>query len=277
MDLHVSLPGGLFGADFVRQDAVLQEITGRLEERLQQCVEETSEGPARVSAVLGEALQSVGGQPADRDLAASLCVADRQFLMMCLAQMIDGDQVWMSASCTSCAAPFDMLLTRSALPVQSAGAGFPTATVWLNDRETRFRVATGADQEALLSLGEEHALRHLLSACLQSFSGGGSSDELINDLSGDDIAAIEAALETVAPTVCTTLQTRCPECDEAQSFPLNPYSLAGQQSSDLYRDVHSLASHYHWSESQILDLPRERRQLYLRYVAADLGVSHGES
>ncbi|MGH7392800.1 MAG: DUF6760 family protein [Candidatus Rokuibacteriota bacterium] len=38
----------------------------------------------------------------------------------------------------------------------------------------------------------------------------------------------------------------------------------------LYRDVHALAWHYHWSEREILTLPREKRRRYLGLLAQAL-------
>ena len=41
------------------------------------------------------------------------------------------------------------------------------------------------------------------------------------------------------------------------------YRELGRRESELYREVHLLALHYHWSESQILRLSRRKRSLYL--------------
>jgi len=35
----------------------------------------------------------------------------------------------------------------------------------------------------------------------------------------------------------------------------------------LYEEIHVMALHYHWSEAQILALPRNRRQRYLALIA----------
>jgi hypothetical protein len=39
----------------------------------------------------------------------------------------------------------------------------------------------------------------------------------------------------------------------------------------LYEEVHVLATHYHWSESDILALPRRKRLRYLDLIARQLG------
>jgi hypothetical protein len=40
----------------------------------------------------------------------------------------------------------------------------------------------------------------------------------------------------------------------------------------LLDEVHAIAWHYHWSESEILDLPRARRRRYLDLIASSLGT-----
>ncbi len=35
---------------------------------------------------------------------------------------------------------------------------------------------------------------------------------------------------------------------------------------ELYKEVHTLASHYHWSENEILDLTRNKRKEYLELI-----------
>ena len=43
----------------------------------------------------------------------------------------------------------------------------------------------------------------------------------------------------------------------------------------LYRQVHHLALRYHWSEADILALPRSKRVRYLT-LPAEQGEQHGE-
>jgi hypothetical protein len=46
-----------------------------------------------------------------------------------------------------------------------------------------------------------------------------------------------------------------------------------RSTSELYDEVHTLAWHYHWSEAEILALPRVRRQLYLSRVDRARGMT----
>jgi hypothetical protein len=41
----------------------------------------------------------------------------------------------------------------------------------------------------------------------------------------------------------------------------------------LYEEVHHLAYHYHWTERDILELPRSKRRRYLALLASKLEQS----
>ncbi|WP_158497826.1 DUF6760 family protein [Pseudoxanthomonas suwonensis] len=45
----------------------------------------------------------------------------------------------------------------------------------------------------------------------------------------------------------------------------------------LYEETHVLAMHYHWSEPQILALPRSKRQRYLALIARQHPASGAEA
>ena len=57
-----------------------------------------------------------------------------------------------------------------------------------------------------------------------------------------------------------------------QRLSLDPYAVPGLEPRQLYGEVHTLAIWYHWSESAILTLPRERRRMYLRFIDQSRGM-----
>ncbi len=86
-------------------------------------------------------------------------------------------------------------------------------------------------------------------------------------------------MEVAAPHVDLTLAAHCPECDREFTVPfdLQGFFLAECQTSRdfLYREVHYLAYHYHWSEHEILALTREKRRKYIAILAEEQRrVSH---
>ena len=103
--------------------------------------------------------------------------------------------------------------------------------------------------------------------------------EVIHRLSPLARAEIERHMEVAAPHVDLTLAAHCPECDREFTVPfdLQGFFLAECQTSRdlLYREVHYLAYHYHWSEQEILALSREKRRKYIAILAEELRrVSH---
>jgi hypothetical protein len=87
-------------------------------------------------------------------------------------------------------------------------------------------------------------------------------------------AEIERHMEESAPHVDLTLAARCPECERefAVPFDLLGFFLGECKTSRelLYREVHYLAYHYHWSEQEILALSREKRRKYIALLADEL-------
>ena len=92
-------------------------------------------------------------------------------------------------------------------------------------------------------------------------------------LNESDIEAIDEALDTASPSVCDQLLVTCPECDCSQRAELDHYTLSGINERLFYDEIHTLASHYHWSEEAILNLPRKRRRLYLSLINRSAGMT----
>jgi hypothetical protein len=81
-------------------------------------------------------------------------------------------------------------------------------------------------------------------------------------------------MEAAAPQVDLTLAAHCPECEREFAVPFDlPGFFLGECKTSrelLYREVHYLAYHYHWSEQEIMALPREKRRTYITLLAEEL-------
>ena len=77
----------------------------------------------------------------------------------------------------------------------------------------------------------------------------------------------EAVMEAMAPCLACELQAVCPECGLATPIYFEPRHFCLRELRDraasVYADVDLLARRYHWSEDQILALPRTRRAAYV--------------
>jgi hypothetical protein len=257
------LPGGALLGERLAREAQFRPFTGRLEEELAELGAQAGSRPARVSALLAAALAHVGGRKATRELVAALGTTDRQFLMLALALEHTEDEQWRHLDCPACGARFDIGFRLSALPVTPAAEGYPWTQLSVAGKRLRLRMPTGEDEERAAALERRSARRALALACVASVDGAVPAPAALEALGEAEVDAIDAALDAMAPQVSTTLVTACSECGAAHTLELEPYDLFLPPPADLYREVHALALRYHWSEDEILELPRERRRLYL--------------
>jgi len=270
--MDISLPGGLAEKGRVQHQAGFRPLTGRIELALIELNKERDRS-SYVTAVLNSVVESIGNQPISSERASNLCIADRQYLMLRLAALLNGEQMWLKAYCGHCEAPFDIDVQRSDLPVKKAGEGYPNVTVRVNGSVIIARVLTGADQQAIGEQKEEQAMQQLLQRSICTVDGKSPSIEFIKKLTESDIEAIDEALDDISPAVCNQLLVTCPNCRQEQYVELDHYDLANINEYYFYDEVHTLASHYHWSEAAILDLPQCRRRLYLDKISRSAGMS----
>jgi hypothetical protein len=128
-----------------------------------------------------------------------------------------------------------------------------------------FRLPTGADLEEVARIADENLRPWLLRRLALEPEQLGEIDEAL-------WAEADAALEAVAPGVINQVQAECPECGASNSVDLDPYRVLARRSDDLLRQVHRIATHYHWSEAEILAMPRMRRQRYLDLIDRARGM-----
>jgi hypothetical protein len=258
------LPGGIVRDGERRRHFAFRPVDGALEAALAEAVAAPSL-PAAVTAALAVALAEVGGEPATPAVVRELAVGDRQFLARQLSGHLGRGRVWLTATCTACGESFDFAVPQTELPVKEAGAGYPYAEVETPRRRLRLRVPTGADQEAIAGLGDDDAVRLLFERCLLAGDAAADADD-------GELAAAETAVEAVAPEVALAAVAACPACGAGNEIAVDPYLVLAVHPEELFVEVHRLASSYHWSEAEILALPRDRRRLYLRLIDRARGV-----
>jgi hypothetical protein len=261
------LPGGVLRGGQLRRRVRLREPDGALELLIAEAPARSGSFHAGVSRVLGALVADVDGEAFGYEQAQALCVADRQFLMHRATTLLGMAHHWISTSCVDCGSRFELEVDFEALPVGEAGPGFPFATVDTAAGSLELRVPIGSDEVAIEAVDDAaEAERALLRRCVVR-------GELPEAVSGDDLARIEAALDEISPWVVTELAGTCPACGATHQVPLDPYVVMRRSIRELYDDVHVLAWHYHWSEVEILALPRERRRLYLTRIDRARGLT----
>ena len=92
---------------------------------------------------------------------------------------------------------------------------------------------------------------------------------------GDAQRAAERALDAIAPTLRTDVEGPCPECRDGRALDVDTRELCLTDlrfaAGAVLEETHLLASEYHWSEREILELPSARRATYAEWVRASRG------
>jgi len=278
MDPNLLL-GGLVIDSERKREFCFKPLTGLIERKIQDSSEKYKSLPDQISEVLARTLKTVAGLPVNREVVESLCTGDRQYLMLKLHELVNPAPEWITCNCVSCNERIQFLMDFRQLPVKEAGTNYPRTDISYKDISYSLRVPTGNDETLLAENNREKklswtsVLKHLLST---------GDDFSIDNLEQDEISKLDSMLDDMTPQIASSVQVSCPYCETDQHVFIDHYGWLGEV-KEIDREVHELASHYHWSEQEILSLSRNRRKRYLaminrssgRYSNARPGVDPG--
>jgi hypothetical protein len=273
----VDLPHGLFDEDGVcHRTAVLRPVTGREEMLLAEA--EAGAAPRALSELLAGVIDQLGEYDAvDLELAAALTRGDRQFLALHLRAALYGDRIPLIVRCASpaCRELSDVDVRISEIAPEGTLPPRPAIECETPDGRAQVREPTGADDDAVGARGGTRGERvaHLWSRLVVL----GGQPLTPGDWSGLPAAtrhtiALALADGTRAPEL--VFLARCPSCAAGLEIVLDPFALLARElrlgGDRLLGEIHALAYHYHWPESEILALPRTRRWRYLQLIGREL-------
>jgi hypothetical protein len=268
----VTLPRGLFDHDGRRHaTAVLRPVTGRLEIQL---AEHEDLDASAVSELLASAISRIGGY---RDITpehtAALSRGDRDYAIMQLRRSLFGDNLDLVVTCAnpSCREDADLRLQVADLAPEPASAAPEIIRADTALGLVLLREPTGADDEAVAGRPQAEASAMLWSRLILDLAGTGSVTEngwKELDASVRHNVALALADGQSGPSLAFTAP--CPSCGAWMEIELDaPMLLAaelGVATERLFAEVHLLAYGYHWSQDEILSLPREHRWRYLELL-----------
>jgi hypothetical protein len=287
-----SLPGGYADdSGVIHLHAEVIPFTGQVEELLSSA--EKAVTAVLVTQILSRCVRRIGNiTPVTEEIARSLLVGDRQYLLLKLREVTFGDIVQSTVNCpwSDCGQKIDIDFSLTNIPVKTSTFKGPIYTAELSPeaafideqgdqhRKIKFRLPNGGDQEALSSLivtNEALALTKLLERCIKKIGSFENPEkDLISRLSSKARMEIEKQMDKVAPKVELTLGADCPECERQLTLPfaLQDFFFGELSISQelLYREVHYLASHYHWSEREIMQMTRNKRRKYIEVLADEI-------
>jgi hypothetical protein len=263
--VRVTLPGGRWVDGARAQEATLRPLVGHDEEAL------AGAGPALSAAawttdVLCRCLVDLGGTRPDGDAVRHLCVGDREALLWHLRRVTTGDRLDVVAPCEACGERLEVQLRVPDLLQPPYDRWAERFTEDLDGHRVVFRLPTGADQEEvapLVAADPPAAAHRLLAACVLSVDAGPPTVDGFG-------AALAERLADLDPQAEALLALTCPACDHGFTVLLDAASYLAaelaQRSHHFYREVHSLAWHYHWGEAEILAMTPRRRARYLALI-----------
>ncbi|RKI65395.1 hypothetical protein D7X55_16475 [Corallococcus sp. AB049A] len=275
--IPVLLPHGLFDEDGrCHRQGELRALTGREEWSLAQAGERP--GPRAVSELLAACLARLGDYPrVDASLAACLTRGDRHHLALHLRARLYGDRLTLVARCPApgCEAVADVDVRLSALSPERPLDAPEVLTVALPEGTAEVREPTGEDDAVLADAQGSRAERAaLLWSRLVVVDGRALTPSSWLGLPARSRHAVALALADGTSAPDLGLLARCPKCSAWLELELDPFALLTRElrggAARLETEVHVLAFHYHWSEADILALPRARRWRYLELLRNEL-------
>jgi hypothetical protein len=215
-----------------------------------------------------ELASALGRRPDGGELDwQALPLSDLDAALLLIRKLALGDRVESSAACAvpDCGARIDIAFRISdylehRAPRRARALESVDEPGWfqLEASEALFRLPTVADQ-----------LR------LSAPDGGGERELALRCIRPGQVPArlrrrIETAIEALAPSLYGELEGRCPGCAARIGLHFDPQRYVLEElrarAQFVCEEIHLIATHYHWSEPQILALPQARRARYADLV-----------
>lgn len=191
--------------------------------------------------------------------AASFDIGTRDVLLARRLQALVGNQVPACVDCPRCGELLDISVDLRAVAELPVVEEKSWMSISVEDEPVRFRLPTSEDLLTVVGLDRPQARAVLMRECL-----GLGPDELP---APDVAAAVDTAMEVVAPAGAVDLLVICPQCGMQGAVPLDVPSLLWSEveteAAGLLRDVHDLAVRFGWTEPDVLALSPRRRAAYL--------------
>lgn len=271
--MQVRLAFGLEKDGIRHRLAHLRELTGN-EELLMAELADHLTPAACTTTLLAAMTERIGSvRSPSYDQCAALPVGDRERLLLAICTMVAGSQIDLVADCPSCAAELEISLPlREMLDSENAGSE-ADRTILISESEGDWRVEmrlpNGADQErcaATALTDPSRAARDLVVGCVLRLIDPEGKPVAVTDLPTAFESILSAEFEQADEMADLSATMTCPDCGaafDAAVDGLGTLRAALGQSHGILGDVYRMARRYHWSEREILTLPRTRRKRYL--------------
>lgn len=230
----------------------------------------TPTGATRFAANL--LVETPGAAVGPADIWA-LTLSDRDLILAAVYSSAFGDDVESVVTCQACKRAFEVgfSLEQLVLSLQDGTdpeiqGPDPDGIYTLHDGR-RFRLPTAEDERAVAGVDPARAVAELLVRCV------------IDGQPSENLDALQAAMDRVGPILTLDVPARCALCNVEQSvhFDLPSYldSALRKERPLLAREVHRLATAYHWSLREILGMLRSQRRIFVGLAEAERNTHTG--
>jgi len=202
------------------------------------------------------------------DDPAAWSIAERDVQLLLLRESAFGQQLEGSADCPKCGERLELHFSTREIMPRNLSSGKSIA-IEHQGYVVQFRFPAAGDLAALPAAGSSEARDELLGAC---FLNGRFVGEPVGfaEIPEEVRDAVEREMAQQDPDAITELALHCPSCAQAWKQAFDAASFLWTELDAWARrtlsDVHTLASAYGWTESEILRLSATRRQLYLGLI-----------
>ncbi len=208
--------------------------------------------------------------------ARAMSVGARDQLLCQLYGALYGNSIEATRQCGNCDEPYDFDFRIADIASSLTEKPQPENVHRKLDDERAelksghiLRAPTAIDEEAVSAMTVEAAEAALVSRCVDD----------TNAHSALDPATVAKVMEWLSPIIDLDLTATCPECgfEESLRFSMEHYlvrSLLAER-RQLTREMHLLASTYHWGLDQILQLNRQDRRHLAALVEAERFAARG--
>jgi hypothetical protein len=204
------------------------------------------------------------------DVLAKACIGERDSGLLTLRSITFGQHLNCLAVCPGCGERLELGLETNDLYTPDATESVDRIALTCSGIDLEFRLPNSLDLFCIAEAEDVEATRRvLLDRCIIQANVDGKEMPL-DQLSGEVIDEVSAKMAIADPQADIQIALSCPTCGDKWQETFDIVSFFWEEiNSWAYRtllEVHTLASAYGWSESEILNMSPMRRQFYLEMV-----------
>lgn len=224
--------------------------------------------PELVSEILERCLPVPDGAARDREDVRQWTLGRRLQGLLAVTAAGDVMSLTMRQRCMCCDEVLEIPIDLETFTCEAAVGEFESSMP--SGQRVHVLLPTGRHQQDWLHTGGV-TIRAMARDLIRSIDGAEVPPDW--EIPADWVEVIGDWLEQHDPLTALELLARCPECDVEVTIELDLEGLLLEQlqsrQMETLREIHVLASSYHWSEREILEMPVWRRRHYVRRFGLD--------